>query len=151
MRFWAWKSSFSRSSTRTFTDSKEIPAFAKWHEGQEGEPGHGSGQVRSWSQVSFSLIQQWGVVKHESETKGIRGVGKREGRQDQGGVKLKLSLSCGASSTFPGSCPCWGIKKSFLDCGRVFPCLTSTSEKGCPFQLGVKAASFQGKLLHPQL
>lgn len=34
--------SFLWSSNRTVTDSKEIPVFAKWHDGQEGALGTGS-------------------------------------------------------------------------------------------------------------
>lgn len=50
----------------------------------------------------------------------------------------KLSVVLGVSLT---RCPCWDNTKSFLDHGRVFPALTSTSEMVYPSQLQLKRAA----------
>lgn len=117
-----WKLSFSWSSNRTVTDGKEFPVFAKGRDGQEGDVGQAH-KVQVWSWIEFLLLQQGRVVIHASEE-------KAEGERKQQRGTAEAVCGVGVSSR---SCPCWNNTKSFLDHGRVFPALTSTSENSLLF------------------
>lgn len=54
-------------------------------------------------------------------------------RKEARSKSCKAKALCGAESVCPRSSPSWNNMKSFLDPGRGFPALTSTSENGLPF------------------
>lgn len=114
--------------------------LAKGHDGQEGDLRQAH---KVFQKLNFYCCNGR-VGIHASVERLLQ---REKGSKNKG--QWKLSVVLGVSLT---RCRRWDNTKSFLDHGRVFPSLTSTSEMVYPSQLQLKrAAPSNRKLLHSQL